>query len=67
MSRLVVACQIYLDIYDMLGTNIDHGADALQQTFQRNQEISSNLTAYCIETGYFFADVCATSSDWPKR
>lgn len=36
---LVVACQIYLDIYDLLGDSTQNGADALQEALQRNREI----------------------------
>ncbi|CZT20929.1 uncharacterized protein RCC_06790 [Ramularia collo-cygni] len=53
---LVVACQIYLDIYDMLGQHIGYGADALRKTFKRNKEIGTGLSAYGYNSGYHFDD-----------
>lgn len=43
---LVVACQIYLDIYDLLGNYIDHGADALQETFQKHKQVAAEVDEY---------------------
>ena len=47
---LVVACQIYLDMYDLLGTHIEHGVQALQSTFQRYKRIAEDLEGYRIES-----------------
>lgn len=43
---MVVACQIYLDMYDLLGNYIKHGVDALQDTFTVNRATAAEVAEY---------------------
>ncbi|KAK5113585.1 hypothetical protein LTR85_010814 [Meristemomyces frigidus] len=54
---VVVACQIYLDIYDMLGTNISHGVEALQETLRRHKHVAENVNAYRTECATDMVDL----------
>lgn len=40
---VVVGCQIYLDIYDLLGYNDEHGVEALEDTLHKNKVIWDRL------------------------
>lgn len=55
---LIVACQIYLDMYDILGDSVGDGFDAVQQTFDRHQSIGKTLSDFYEGTGDCFTDVC---------
>ncbi|KAK4539781.1 hypothetical protein LTR36_010369 [Oleoguttula mirabilis] len=54
---LAVAAQIYLDIYDLLGNYIDHGADALRETFEKNRQVEIEVDRYRDECLNGMADV----------
>ncbi|KAK3628870.1 hypothetical protein LTR56_018355 [Elasticomyces elasticus] len=46
---MVVACQTYLDIYDLLGSHVYDGAEALQVTMDQNRSIAASIKAYHID------------------
>ena len=54
---LVVACQTYLDIYDLLGSYVSHGVDALQDTFKKHKQVAADVAAYQSECADSMADV----------
>ena len=54
---LVVACQIYLDIYDLLGDHLDHGVQALSDTFSRNVQVAADVREYQSSCRDAMADV----------
>lgn len=44
---VVVTCQIYLDIYDLLGDkHVSHGAEVLQSTFKMLRQVATDVEAY---------------------
>ncbi|KAK4949366.1 hypothetical protein LTR10_011984 [Elasticomyces elasticus] len=45
-SWMVVACQTYLDIYDLLGTHVFDGAQALQDAMDQNRAVLDSAKAY---------------------
>ncbi|KAF2774350.1 hypothetical protein EJ03DRAFT_5303 [Teratosphaeria nubilosa] len=54
---VVHACQIYLDIYDMLGDHVEHGAGAIDAALGRYDEIVTNLRRYSIKYNDKLEDV----------
>ncbi|KAK5708330.1 hypothetical protein LTR97_000870 [Elasticomyces elasticus] len=46
---MVVACQTYLDIYDLLGSHVYDGAEALQITMDQNRSIAASIKAYHVD------------------
>lgn len=43
---LVLACQIYLDLYDFVGKNFVHGVEVISETFQRTERLAADLVQY---------------------
>jgi hypothetical protein len=54
---MVVACQIYLDLSDLLAEHMDHGVHALQLAFRETEDISARLTEHMVKFDDSFADV----------
>ena len=54
---MVVVCQIYLDIYDLLGCCCGHGSDALGGLLVKNREIADGLEKYRVQSENGMADV----------
>ena len=63
---IVVACQTYLDIKDLLGPHISHGVEALEDTFKKHKDLREQVLAYNEESGDNFSDVSAAIAklDW---
>jgi len=43
---MVVACQVYLDVYDVLGPYIVHGAHVLEETFRKHRQVAADVEDY---------------------
>ncbi|KAK3722471.1 hypothetical protein LTR37_002463 [Vermiconidia calcicola] len=54
---VVVACQIYLDLYDMLGNHIGHGVEALHKTFVKHKQVADDVLRYQEECACEMDDV----------
>lgn len=52
-----MACQIYLDLYDLLGDHISHGVGALQDTFKNHKQLATDLDGFCTDRREDMGDV----------
>lgn len=66
---MVVACQVYLDIYDLLGPHIEHGIEALQETFMRHRRIAADVEEYRSSYAHRMDDVLGALAqlNWVAR
>ncbi|KAK3716046.1 hypothetical protein LTR37_006776 [Vermiconidia calcicola] len=63
---VVIACQIYLDLYDMLGNHIGHGVEALHKAFEKHRQVANDVLKYQEECKCDMEDVRdgVYTSDW---